>query len=84
MKAEIMDKVSMGTKLRYGVADFGIAILQSTIQFFMLFYLTSSQNQPRYSPTAPARGGEGAVRICFLQRCRLRPPSGCFSRCRRV
>jgi GPH family glycoside/pentoside/hexuronide:cation symporter len=33
-------KVSFFKKIRYGIADIGLALQQSMIQFFMLFYLT--------------------------------------------
>jgi len=32
--------LSMGTKIAYGVADLGIALLTASIQFFLLFYYT--------------------------------------------
>jgi glycoside/pentoside/hexuronide:cation symporter, GPH family len=32
--------LSLGTKIRYGVADLGIALLGSAVQFFILFYYT--------------------------------------------
>lgn len=35
-----MEKLTTGTKLRYGVADLGIALLGSMVQFFLLFYYT--------------------------------------------
>lgn len=33
-------KVPLGTKILYGIADIGLALQQSAVQFFMLFYLT--------------------------------------------
>jgi len=35
-----MEKLSLGTKVRYGVADLGIALLTSAVQFFLLIYYT--------------------------------------------
>ncbi len=35
-----MNKLSIGLKVRYGVADLGIALLSSVVQFFILFYYT--------------------------------------------
>jgi len=34
------NKISLSKKIRYGIADIGLALQQSMIQFFMLFYLT--------------------------------------------
>ena len=33
-------KLSMATKLKYGVGDFGLAIVTAMLQFSMLFYYT--------------------------------------------
>lgn len=33
-------KITVGTKLRFGIGDFGLSVLTSAIQFFMLFYYT--------------------------------------------
>jgi GPH family glycoside/pentoside/hexuronide:cation symporter len=35
-----MDKLALGLKIRYGIADLGIALLTSSIQFFLLYYYT--------------------------------------------
>jgi GPH family glycoside/pentoside/hexuronide:cation symporter len=35
-----LDKLSLGLKIRYGIADLGIALLTSSIQFFLLYYYT--------------------------------------------
>jgi GPH family glycoside/pentoside/hexuronide:cation symporter len=37
---ETMEKLSLGAKVRYGVADLGIALLGSAVQFFILLYYT--------------------------------------------
>jgi GPH family glycoside/pentoside/hexuronide:cation symporter len=34
------DKLSLGTKIRYGVADMGFALISAAQQFFLLFYYT--------------------------------------------
>ena len=34
------NRVSMGTKIKFGAADFGLSALTSLIQFYMLFYYT--------------------------------------------
>ena len=33
-------KLSMATKLKYGVGDFGLAVVTAMLQFSMLFYYT--------------------------------------------
>jgi GPH family glycoside/pentoside/hexuronide:cation symporter len=40
VKNIILGRVSLKTKILYGVADLGIALQLSVVQFFMLFYLT--------------------------------------------
>jgi GPH family glycoside/pentoside/hexuronide:cation symporter len=35
-----MDQLSLGTKIRYGIADLGFALIASAVQFFILFYYT--------------------------------------------
>ena len=35
-----MDKLPLSLKIRYGIADLGIALLTSSIQFFLLYYYT--------------------------------------------
>lgn len=37
---EHSERLSLGTKLRFGVGDFGLSVLTASIQFFMLFYYT--------------------------------------------
>ena len=37
---QALSKIKLGTKIKYGIADIGLALQQSAIQFFMLFYLT--------------------------------------------
>jgi GPH family glycoside/pentoside/hexuronide:cation symporter len=39
-----MEKLSLGFKIKYGIADLGIALLGSSIQFFLLFYYTDVAN----------------------------------------
>ena len=34
------NKLTLGTKVRYGLADLGIALITSAMQFFLLFYYT--------------------------------------------
>ena len=33
-------KLTLGTKVRYGLADLGFALITSAMQFFLLFYYT--------------------------------------------
>jgi len=33
-------KLSLGSKVKYGLADLGFALITSSIQFFLLFYYT--------------------------------------------
>jgi GPH family glycoside/pentoside/hexuronide:cation symporter len=33
-------RLTLGTKVRYGLADLGIALITSAMQFFLLFYYT--------------------------------------------
>lgn len=40
MRKMMENKLSMKTKILYGVADLGISLLTATIQFFLLFYYT--------------------------------------------
>ena len=39
-EANMTEKVTTHTKLLYGIADSGIAMLTSIVQFFLLFYYT--------------------------------------------
>jgi GPH family glycoside/pentoside/hexuronide:cation symporter len=40
MKNGSLNKISLKTKILYGIADLGLALHTSMVQFFMLFYLT--------------------------------------------
>ena len=37
---EIVKRLTMGLKLRYGVGDFGLAVMTASLQFYMLLYYT--------------------------------------------
>ncbi|MEJ2068719.1 MAG: MFS transporter [Deltaproteobacteria bacterium] len=37
---ELREKLTVKTKILYGVADFGISMMHSAVQFFLIFYYT--------------------------------------------
>ena len=51
------ERLTMKTKIFYGIADLGISLLTASIQFFLLFFLHGySRHQPRFGRNRFAGG----------------------------
>ena len=60
------EKISAKTKVLYGMADLGIAMLTASVQFFLLYFLTDIVLvDPQYSPAVNAKP-EGAGKMVKL------------------